>query len=164
MISARRAAAVLSGGVLALLLVPAALAGTSSFSGKFKGGGTIEFKAKFKRGKPVQIVHDADPAPFGRGLSYTSVPVRCDQGDEEIISQVPKALKVNRHGRFHYKIKLPQLQSDGGIEYNRVKITGKFVSKRKAKGTLRFQGSLFHDLGVLWTNCDSGVVGWTAKR
>jgi hypothetical protein len=164
MISAARAVAILSAGALALLLVPAALAGTASFSGRFKGGGTIEFKAKFKRGKPVQVVHDADPAPFGRGLSYTSVPVRCDQGDEEIISQVPKALKVDRRGRFHYRIKLPQGQPDGSVEYNRVKITGKFVSKRKAKGTLRFQGALFHDDGVRWTNCDSGVVNWTATR
>lgn len=159
----RRVGVLLFAGLFALAVAAIASAGTTSYSGKVKGGGTVEFKAKFKRGKPVQIVHAANPKPFGKGFTYTAIPVKCKQGKEEIFSQVPKALRVNRKGKFGYKITLPQHTPQGNFK-NKIKITGKFKSKKKVTGTLRFQGGLYHDLGVLWTGCDSGVTHWTAKR
>ena len=153
----------LSAGLLLLAFAGMATAGPAAFKGKVKGGGTLDFKVKFKRGKPVQVVHAANPKPFGKGFTYTAIPVKCEQGREQIFSQVPKALKVSKKGKFSYKLNLPQHTPQGNY-VNTVRISGKFVSKKKATGTLRFQGVLYHAPSVLWTDCDSGVKRWTAKR
>jgi hypothetical protein len=158
-----RRAALLCVGLLLLTLGGAAVAGQARFKGSVKGGGAVDFKVKFKRGKPVQVIHAANPKPFGKGFTYTGIPIDCKQGEEAVFSQVPKALKVNRKGKFSYKIDLPQ-RTPQGNHTNKIRITGKFVTKKKAKGTFRFQGAIYHAPGELWTNCDSGVARWTAKR
>jgi hypothetical protein len=153
----------LSVGLLLLAFAGIAAAGPAAFKGKVKGGGTVDFKVKFKRGKPVQIVHAANPKPFGKGFTYTAIPVKCKQGKEQIFSQVPKALKVSKKRRFSYKLNLPQITPQGKY-VNKIRISGRFVSKKKAAGTLRFQGAVYHAPSVLWTDCDSGVSRWTATR
>lgn len=148
--------------VFVLALSGIATGATNTYRGKIDEGGVVKFKAKVKRGKPVQVVHSPKPKPIGTGFSFKRVRVQCKQGNEKLTSTVSKALKVNKRGKFHYALSAPVVLP-GGTVRTKLEISGKFLSKREATGTLRYKGVLPHG-NEFWTGCDSGLTHWSAKR
>ena len=139
-------------GLLAALAFPAATAaGTRSFHGAADPDGTVQFRAKIKRGKPVKVRGSGDR----RGFAWEDVPIQCDTGSlpgNKVSGYFGRSIKV-KHKRFRAK------GSDG---YTTAKVRGKFRKHgRKARGVLRLRGNFpaFDASG-----CDTGRTHWRAHR
>ena len=121
---------------------------TRIFSGA-AGAGTVRFKTRFDDGKTVKVL---------RGLTFDDIPVDCSNQDTTHGVTVDPARKV-KNDRFRF-----QTDSEIGQPNARFVVTGSFNRDgTKASGTFREQGNLKSGNGTfVFTNCDSGVVNWTA--
>jgi hypothetical protein len=128
------------GLVLAGSLVLPAVAATpksGSWSGKTKQGKSISFKVTPGGGKVKKI-------KFGfRG--------HCDNGAGTTGTVTMPGPFTVSGGKFTAK---------GGASV----VRGTFVSRTKARGTLRQRGTLFDPLSLRQVSCTSGKVRWNAKR
>ncbi len=135
---------------LAILLPGEALAGTSTLKGKLEtatGEGRVAFELKRKANGTRKVVR----------WRWKELPITCDQGDRT-------------HSDYfkHYPLKVAQDRSfyGKGLRDRRhpedyAEVTGSFPAHtwRNASGTFEVSGDTSQG-----TNCDSGVVNWTAKR
>ena len=127
--------------VLALSFSVAAIApaSTTSFVGSFEEGGLMNFHLKKRNGH--QTI---------RGFEWgDGVPTTCSLLGSGTITG-------NMHSRIRVKDNKFRKTENIGIGTQRV--TGRFTSKHKAKGTLRVQAALGPPAG----DCDTGKLHWTA--
>jgi hypothetical protein len=122
-----------------------ALAGVKHFHGPINKGGTIDFDAKFKHGKPKRAGH------FDLG----KMPVSCTGGDTTLIASTDNVVRVRKR-KFHYDF------TGGGSDAVGI-VRGKFNRKgNEASGTFKAEHV---DLGGGFNDCTTdGQRGWTAHK
>jgi hypothetical protein len=139
--------------VLILALAAVALAANRGFKGKVDGGGKVDFKAKLKKGKVVQVVGSAKPLPFGHGFRWNKVPAKCPKGKLTISGHFNFPMNVGPGGKFKKSV---------STSTGKTTVSGTFSSASKASGKLKFNGGVYHD-GELWTGCVTNAK-WSAKH
>jgi hypothetical protein len=136
-----------AGVVIALALATAALANTRSFSGRFQGGGTVSFQAKFRHGEAVKV---------RQGWAWANLPVPC-RGPHQTTSNAhfTFAMPVNDKRKFR-GVGFAQ----SGARKSRAAVRGRFSrSGRRAHGTFRLRGNVNGQ-----PECDTGHVVWHAHH
>jgi hypothetical protein len=139
--------------VLALALPAQASARQREYDGTIAPSGELGFKVKLKKGEKPKV----------KGFTFFRVPITCDGGPNTTFGRITGGLKV-RKKRFG-----AQLTNDAGTSNLHVAGT---VSKRASSGTIRVFGAVpleqpRPDPGEPFptgTNCDTGVLNWTATR
>ena len=139
--------------VVILALAAVALAANRGFKGKVAGGGKVDFKAKIKKGKPIQVVGSAKPLPFGHGFRWNKVPAKCPKGKLMISGHFNFPMNVGPGGKFKKSV---------STSTGKTTVSGTFSSANKASGKLKFNGGVYHD-GELWTGCVTNAK-WSAKH
>ncbi|MDX6583684.1 MAG: hypothetical protein QOI10_2868 [Solirubrobacterales bacterium] len=138
----RTAGAVLALGLVAGLMVPAALAGTKIYEGTVgDSNGVVHFTVHTRHGN----------SKLSR-FQFDQLDLACSQGIAHIQGNFPDTVKL-KNGNF----KLSNDPPHGA--YTEV-ATGK-VAGKQASGTLQVSGDF--EPGSL-DDCDSGIVHWTASR
>jgi hypothetical protein len=132
-------------GVAAICLPAVALAGTTDYKGKMDRGGVVRMKIE-KNGSKRRVVrfrgrhHKADcnegTIPIYGGFARPGVPV-ADDGTFELDA------------------------SSGG---NTLRIVGRVESREKVTGTFEEHLDEATSDGVDYTDCNTGVLNWKAKR
>jgi hypothetical protein len=138
--------------ILALVLTGVAVANIRSFSGKFEGGGTDSFKAKFRHGAPVKVKGSTNPnAP---GWAWNNVPIRCNKPaphNSTTTGHFTFPMPVNNKGKFH---------ASGSNGVSTATVRGEFSNNgRRAFGRFRVRGVIGAD-----SQCDTQVRRWHAKH
>ena len=136
--------------VLALVLPAQASARQREYDGVITPSGELGFKVKFKKGEKPKV----------KGFTFFDVPINCDGGPNTTFGKVTGGLKV-RKKRFG-----AELTNDEGTSHLQVAGT---VSKRASSGTIRVFGAVPledppTDPPVVGSNCETGVLNWTATR
>jgi opacity protein-like surface antigen len=125
------------------LVVPAqAAAKTKHYTGTVTPGGTIGFKVTQKRHSKKKSV---------KGFSFSGIPVTCAEGAKTTHGFVSFPVKLNK-GKFNIKASSS--------------VTGATLDIRAnlPAGTIHVSGNVPIDPSGTGTNCDSGVLNWTAHR
>ena len=140
-----------AGLVVALALPATTAARARSFRGAVDPTGAVEFKAKFRDGKPVRV----KGSPHRPGFAWEGVPIRCETGSlswDDLSWHLPFSIEVDGR-RFHAK------GSNGNAIAN---VRGRFRKNgRRARGTLRVHGDF---PGMSASGCDTGREHWSAHR
>jgi hypothetical protein len=130
--------------VIALALPGQAVAGTKSYSGSVSPSGTVNFKIK-KKHKKKKV----------KGLKFHQLPITCDAGPTTASADVGNAGRL-KHKEFDFNAINPSGTAT-------LDTAGK-VTSSSASGTVQIQGEVFLDDGTTGTNCDTGVLNWTASK
>ena len=134
-------------GALAALLVIAAtaMAATKTYKGAIKGDQESSVVLKVKGGDDERSVKSFVAKDFL---------ISCNSGQARLESAtITGQVKVNDKGTFHVT------GSNGGQE---LKVDGKLIGKRNAKGTVRYSGPTLVDGEN--QDCDSRKLDWNASR
>jgi opacity protein-like surface antigen len=142
---------VLVAGLVVVLACAAVAAGAvKHYRGPVEQGGHVTFQTKVKHGKVKNV----------RQFFFFKVKLSCENGQSIPISnQSPikfpiPPMKV-KHRKFHGSFYKQEFKTRGEVE-------GEFSDHyRKAAGTLRVHG---RPLGSSFGKCDTGTVGWRAKK
>lgn len=133
----------LSAVLAAGLVLPAQAAAKSKhYTGTLTAGGTISFKVVEKRHSKEKRV---------RNFSFFGVPVTCQEGAKTTRGVVSSAARL-RKGRFKF------------AAVNKVTGATLEIHGKLSAGTLHVAGNVPIDPSGTGTNCDSGVLSWTAHR
>lgn len=125
----------------ALPSIALALTHTISWHAKTSSA-TIYIGYKIRSGKPKVIVT----------FEFNNVPATCaGYGSTAVSNTFAKRIKVGPLGRFHAS----EVTNGGRVTYT---VRGRFVTRHKAKGTLRVKGTV-----PGCQSADTGRVAWTAK-
>ena len=127
---------------LALAVPNQTAAKTKRYTGTLDPLGTITFKVVQKKGSKKKQV---------TGFKFFGVPVTCQEGAKTTRGLVDFPARL-RAGRF----KIVASNSGTGAT---LRIHGDLPA-----GTLRVSGDVPIDPSGMGTNCDSGVLSWTAHR
>jgi hypothetical protein len=125
----------------ALVLPAQAAAKTRHYTGTASPSGTINFKVVQKRHSKKKRVS---------GFSFAGIPVTCAEGAQTTHGFVSFPVKLN-HGNFNI---FASSTTGATLE----------VHGNLAAGTIHLAGNLPIDPSGTGTNCDSGVLNWTAHR
>lgn len=126
-----------------VLIFPAeAVAKTKHYKGTIGPSGTISFKI-------VQKKHSKEKRVTG--FSFFGLPVNCAEGTQTTRGIVSSTAKLKR-GNF-------KLVALNNITRATLKVRGNLSA-----GTIHLTGNLPIDPSGTGTNCDSGVLSWTAHR
>jgi hypothetical protein len=119
------------------------------FSGTANGG-TVTFKTKFEGGKTVKVLP---------GLTFTSVPIHCSNGDTIHGVIVDERRRVTNNRFFAHT------DSEVGQPQAAFTLDGHFNDDgTRANGTYREHGNLKSSNGTfVFRHCDTGTVHWSAK-
>jgi hypothetical protein len=154
-----------------LLLVSVLVLATTVPATALAGGGTMEDgDSKLARGAPLDWIGPVEAGGLvgfnvkktNRGKKVTrfawgdGVPMTCNDGAQATSGHLTFGMKV-KQGEFR-----ATAVSEGATATARV--AGKFVKKRKAKGTLKVQGAVVGDDGVTHTGCNTGKLDWKAFK
>jgi predicted small secreted protein len=133
------------GILVALVAASAALAGTRTYRGAVKGDDPSSVTLKVK-----QTDGDRELKLF----AARDLLISCQSGSAKLQrAAISGLIPVNDKGRF----------SVSGTSAGQVlRVSGKLIGKRNAKGTVRYFGPTPVD-GVT-ENCDSGKLDWSASR
>jgi hypothetical protein len=136
--------------VLALALPAQASARQREFDGTVTPSGELGFKLKFKKGEKPNV----------KGFTFFRVPINCAEGPNTTFGRITGGLRVKKK-RFG-----AQLANDEGGSNLQVAGT---VSKGGSSGTIRVFGAAPlqnppTDPPPFGTNCNTGVLSWTASR
>lgn len=130
--------------IVALAIPALASAGTRSYSGDLKGGGTLKFKAQIRNGTPIKV----------RTVRWKGLPLDCAVGGT-VAYNSGFAFPVTV-ARRHFKARGQTANGE-----SKSKLDGHFIKQgNKAEGYLQVNGS-FADQG--YQNCHSGKVRFTVK-
>jgi len=131
----------------ALALPAGALAATKGYVGNTSPSGTVTFKVKKKNGERKV-----------KAFRFRDIPVTCADGAHTTLGNITSAQRINKQNKFN----ISASNSTTGAE---VKIHGK-VSGISASGTLKVTGNvpIDGDPSASGSNCDSGVLTWTASH
>jgi hypothetical protein len=127
---------------LALLLPAQAGAKTKHYTGTVAPSGTVNFKVVQKRHSKKKSVS---------GFSFFGVPVSCADGAHTARGFVSFPVKLNK-GRFN-------IVASSSVTGAQLEIHGNL-----AAGTIHLSGNTAIDPSGTGTNCESGVLNWTAHR
>jgi hypothetical protein len=137
--------AILIGALVALLATTAALAATRTYRGAIKGDEESSVTLKVKRSEGERSF---------KLFAAEHFVISCDSGPKRLERAALSGLvAVNRKGRFSVE------GSDGGRV---LRVSGKLVGRRSAKGTVRYLGPTA--VGDSIEDCDSGKLDWSASR
>lgn len=126
--------------VLVLIAVAAFAATAGAESSHSKGGFSLGFDGKYRHHKPVKV----------KNFQFSSLPIKCDQGDSSASSNGSLPSMKVKHLKFHGTFR------DHGT---RTEVHGRYNKQlTKVKGTLRLSGKYS---GL--TGCDSGAVKWVTN-
>ncbi len=130
---------------------PAATVSTATYQGAITPSGSVAFDAKVRNGKVKRILGNAGPPPSG--ITFTELPMTCDQGATPIDVTIVSNLWVDDgHVRIRAKTIDPAL-------HGKLRGHGVFTDDYSSvSGTVRSLG----DFGDSATNCDSGRLDWSA--
>ena len=135
-----------SSAILALVFPAMSGAAVRSYHGVVDQGGTVSFKAKFKQGRPVQIIGSTAP-PYG--FTYTGVPMNCDEGSFAINGHLTFPLAVHDNGFL----------GTGSHDATKATVHGTFRHHgRRVQGTFRLGGDFYPSP----TDCHTGLDTWHA--
>ena len=136
-------AAVLS---VALVLPAQAAAKAKHYTGTVSPSGTIGFNVVTKKKKKGK----KKPKPQVKGFNFAGVPVTCDEGAK------------TAHGFVSFPVKLV----GGNFNIVAESSTGARleVHGNLATGTISLTGNVAIEPSGTGTNCQSGVLSWTAHR
>ena len=139
-------------GLVVVLAFPATSAAwTRSFHGTARPGGTVEFEAKLRRGKPVRV----KGPPHHPGFGWEGLPIDCETG----------GLPWDRawgHLPFSIEVKGRRFQARGSNGNAIANLRGRFRRHgTRARGILRVHGD-FPRMDAL--GCDTGTMRWFARR
>lgn len=137
--------AITIGVLVALLAAAPALAATKTYRGAVKGDDESSVTLKVKR---------ADGERSVKLFAAERFVISCESGPKRLERAALSGLvPVNDKGRFSVKG-----SDDGRV----LRVSGKLVGKRTAKGTVRYTGST--PVGDAVEDCDSGKLDWSASR
>jgi hypothetical protein len=126
------------------LAVPAqAGAKTKHYAGAVSPSGSISFSVVQKRHSKQKSVN---------GLTFSAVPVNCADGPATTHGDVTFPVKLHKNGSFNINAS----SSSTGASLQ--------VSGNLTAGTIHLSGDLPLDPSGTGSNCDSGVLSWTAQR
>ena len=130
--------------VLALaLVIPAqATAKTKHYTGTVSPGGTIGFKVVQKRHSKKKNVS---------AFNFAGIPVTCGEGPKTTHGFVSFPVKLNK-GKFN-------IAASSSVTGATLEVQGNL-----AAGTIHLSGNVPIDPSGTGTNCDSGILSWTAHR
>jgi hypothetical protein len=133
------------GALVALLWATAALAGTKTYSGAIKGDEESSVALKIKRSDDERAV---------KLFAAEHFVISCDSGPRRLERAALSGLvPVNAKGRFSV---------EGSDEGRILRVSGKLIGKRSARGTVRYLGPT--PVGEAVESCDSGKLDWSASR
>jgi hypothetical protein len=137
--------------VLALALPAEASARQREYDGTITPSGELGFKLKFKKGEKPKV----------KGFTFFRVPINCAEGPNTTVGRITGGLKLKKK-RFSAEV----VDKETGQSHLEVAGT---VSKRSASGTIHVFGASpletpLPDGSTTGTNCDTGVLNWTAAR
>jgi hypothetical protein len=133
------------GALAALLVATTAFAGTQTYKGAIKGDKKSSVALKVKR---------SDGARKVRSFVAKDFVISCRTTDARLESATITALvRVDDKGRF---------KVTGASGQQELKVTGKLIGKRRAKGTVRYSGPT--EVDGTSQDCDSGRLDWRASR
>jgi len=127
---------------LALLFPVQAAAKTKHYTGTVTPSGTVSFKVAQKRHSKLKRV---------TGFSFAGIPVNCADGAHTTHGVVTFPVKLNK-GRFN-------IVASSSVTGAMLEIHGNLGA-----GTLHVSGNTPIDPSGQGSNCDSGVLNWTAHR
>lgn len=133
------------GILVALVAASAALAGTNTYRGAIKGDdpSSVTMKVKQKDGERAL-----------KSFVAKNVLISCDSGPAKLKSAAIRGLiPVNDKGKFRVS---------GTSAGQVLRVSGKLIGKRNAKGTVRYFGPTPVDGAT--ESCDSGKLDWAASR
>jgi opacity protein-like surface antigen len=131
--------------VLAVALVLPAQAAAKKpkhYAGTVTPTGTIGFKVTQKKHSKRKSVS---------GFSFAGIPVNCEDGAHTTHGFVSFPVKLNK-GKFN-------ISASSSVTGAKLEVHGNL-----AAGTIQISGDLPIDPSGTGTNCDSGLLGWTAHR
>jgi hypothetical protein len=130
--------------VLALaIVIPAqATAKTKHYTGTVSPGGTIGFKVVQKRHSKKKSVS---------AFNFAGIPVTCAEGPKTTHGFVSFPVKLNK-GKFN-------ISASSSVTGATLEVHGNL-----AAGTIHVSGNVPVDPSGTGTNCDSGILSWTAHR
>jgi hypothetical protein len=131
--------------VLAVALVVPAQAVAKKpkhYTGAVTPSGTIGFKVTQKKHSKKKRVS---------GLSFSGIPVTCDEGPTTTHGFVSFPVKLNK-GKFN-------INASSSVTGASLEVHGNLGA-----GTIHVSGNVPIDPSGTGTNCDSGVLSWTAHR
>ena len=134
----------LSAALAVALVVPAQAVAKKPkhYTGTVTPAGTIGFKVTQKKHSKQKSV---------AGLSFSGIPVNCDDGAHTTHGFVSFPVKLNK-GKFN-------INASSSVTGANLQVQGNL-----AAGTIHVSGNLPIDPSGTGSNCDSGVLSWTAHR
>lgn len=137
--------AITIGVLVALLAATAAHAATKTYRGAVKGDEESSVTLKVKR---------ADGERSVKLFAAERFVIACESGPKRLERAALSGLvPVSDKGRFRV-----EGSDDGRV----LRVSGKLVGKRTAKGTVRYSGPT--PVGDAVEDCDSGKLDWSASR
>jgi hypothetical protein len=141
-------------GVLAIPgAAPAATVSTATYQGAITPSGSVAFDAKVRNGKVKRIL--GSPGPPATGITFTDLPMTCDQGAIPLETTIVSTLWVG-DGRVRIRAETIDPSLHGKLRAHGV-FTDDYSS---VSGTVRALGD-WGDSATA-TNCDSGRLPWSA--
>ncbi len=133
------------GILVALVAAAAALAGSTTYRGAIKGDQPSSVTMKVKEEQGERAV---------KSFAAKDFLISCDSGPAKLKrAAISGLIPVNDKGKF----------SVSGTSAGQVlRVSGKLIGKRNAKGTVRYFGPTPVD--DVAENCDSGKLDWSASR
>jgi hypothetical protein len=137
--------AITIGALVAVLAATPALGATKTYRGSVKGDEESSVILKLKRAQGERSV---------KLFAAERFLISCDSGPKRLErAALSGVVPVSDKGRFSV-----EGSDDGRV----LRVSGKLVGKRSAKGTVRYSGPT--PVGDAVENCDSGKLDWSASR
>jgi hypothetical protein len=114
---------------------------------------SLGFMKVYKKRKRTYVSGWTSPSLYVKCVGSGASPEDMNPGYEFLGAGFSKAFKLGKKAKFSYSKKL---EGQGGVV---VDFTGRFTSKKKAKGTMRVRFT-----GNPNRRCDSGTLNWTSAR
>ncbi len=133
------------GALIALLAATLAFAATKTYKGQIKNdqGSSTTLKVKTTDGERAV-----------RLFAARDFQIACDSGVKSLKrAAISGLVPINEKGKFRVS------GTNAGQE---LRVSGKLIGKRSAKGTVRYFGPT--PVGDELEDCDSGKLDWTASR
>jgi len=136
---------IVTAAVLALLAAGVALAGSKTYRGEIKGDEEAAVTLKVKRSDGERAL---------KLFAAEHLLISCESGPRRLERVALDGLvPVNAKGKFRI---------EGADDGRELRLAGKLVGRRSAKGTVRYLGPTEVDGGL--ESCDSGKLDWKASR
>jgi opacity protein-like surface antigen len=131
--------------VLAVALVVPAQAAAKSrhYVGAVSPSGSISFSVVQKKHSKQKSVN---------GFTFSGVPVNCADGPTTTHGNVTFPVKLHKNGSFN-------ISASSSVTGASLQVSGNL-----AAGTIHVSGDVPIDPSGTGSNCDSGILSWTAQR